>query len=410
MVFDVSAIRAEFPIFERKINGKRLVFLDSAASSQKPRVVIDAMMNIYTTSYANVHRGLYSLAEEATAAYEQAREKLAKFINAYETREVINVRNATEGINLVAYSWGESNIRAGDRIIITELEHHANLVPWQQLAIRKGADLVYIPVTDEGLLDLDTFPAMLEDGRTKVVACSIMSNVLGTINPVQKIAEMAHTYGAIVVMDGAQAVPHRPVNVQELGADFLAFSGHKMCGPGVGVLWGRAELLEAMPPFLFGGDMIRTVKRDNCKWNELPYKFEAGTPAIAEVVGLGAAVDFLTTLGMDAIHDHEQEILEYALDRLSEVPGLRILGPGLTYRGGVVSFVMDVAHPHDISAILDSHGVCVRAGHHCAQPLHERFNIPATARASFYIYNDKDDVDALVLALHDVVTILGRYR
>ena len=410
MAFDVSAIRAEFPIFQRKIHGKRLVFLDSAASSQKPRAVIEAMTNIYTTSYANVHRGLYSLAEEATEAYEQARGKLAKFINAKDVAEIINVRNATEGINLVAYSWGESNINAGDRIVITELEHHANLLPWQQLALRKGAELAYIPVTDEGLLDLDTLPAMLEDGRTKVVACSVVSNVLGTIPPVQKVAEMAHAHGAIVVMDGAQAVPHLPVDVQTLGADFLAFSGHKMCGPGVGVLWGRAELLDAMPPFLFGGDMIRTVKRDNSKWNELPYKFEAGTPPIAEVVGLGAAVDFLSAIGMQAIHDHEQEILAYAIDRLTEVPDLHILGPGLSYRGGVVSFVMDVAHPHDISAILDAHGVCVRAGHHCAQPLHDRFDIPATARASFYIYNDKDDVDALILALHDVAAILGRHK
>ena len=409
MAFDVSAVRAEFPIFQRKIHGKRLVFLDSAASSQKPRAVIEAITNIYTSSYANVHRGLYTLAEETTEAYEQARAKIAKFINAYDVAEIVNVRNATEGINLVAYSWGESNIHAGDRIVITELEHHANLVPWQQLALRKGAELAYIPVTDEGLLDLDALPVLLEDGCTKVVACSILSNVLGTITPVEEVAEMAHAHGAIVVMDGAQAVPHRPVDVQTLGADFMAFSGHKMCGPGVGVLWGRAELLDAMPPFLFGGDMIRTVKRFKSIWNELPYKFEAGTPPIAEVVGLGAAVDFLSAIGMDAIHNHEQEILAYALDRLIEVPDLHILGPGLTYRGAVISFVMDVAHPHDISAILDAHGVCVRAGHHCAQPLHERFSIPATARASFYIYNDKDDVDVLIDALHDVTAILGRH-
>ncbi len=409
MALDVSAIRAEFPILQRKINGKRLVFLDSAASSQKPRAVIEAMTHIYTTSYANVHRGLYSLAEEATEAYEQARAKIAKFINAYDVAEIINVRNATEGINLIAYSWGEANIRAGDRIVITELEHHANLVPWQQLALRKGAELAYLPVTDEGFLNIETLPALLEDGRTKIVACSVMSNVLGTLPPVQKIAEMAHAYGAIVVMDGAQAVPHRPIDVQTLGADFMAFSGHKMCGPGVGVLWGRAELLDAMPPFLFGGDMIRTVKRDYSKWNDLPYKFEAGTPPIAEFVGLGAAVDFLSAIGMEAICNHEQEILAYALNRLTEVPDLHILGPGLTYRGGVVSFVMEVAHPHDISAILDEHGVCVRAGHHCAQPLHDRFCIPATARASFYIYNDKDDVDALVAALHEVTAILGRH-
>jgi cysteine desulfurase/selenocysteine lyase len=409
MAFDVSAVKAEFPIFQRKIHGKRLVFLDSAASSQKPRAVIEAMTNVYTSSYANVHRGLYSLAEEATEAYETARAKIAKFINAYDVEEIINVRNATEGINLIAYSWGESNINSGDRIVITELEHHANLVPWQQLALRKGAELAYIPVTDEGLLDLDVLPSLLEGGRTKVVACSVLSNVLGTITPVEQVAEMAHTYGAIVVMDGAQAVPHRPIDVQKLGADFMAFSGHKMCGPGVGVLWGRAELLDAMPPFLFGGDMIRTVKRNYSLWNELPYKFEAGTPPIAEVVGLGAAVDFLNDIGMEDIHDHEQNIVAYAVDRLTEIPDLHILGPGINYRGGVVSFVMDVAHPHDISAILDSHGVCVRAGHHCAQPLHDRFGIPATARASFYIYNDKDDVDAMIEALHDVTAILGRH-
>lgn len=409
MTFDVSAIRAEFPILQRKIHGNRLVFLDSAASSQKPRAVIEAMTHIYTTSYANVHRGLYSLAEEATEAYELARTKIARFINAYDTVEVINVRNATEGLNLVAYSWGEANIHAGDRIVITELEHHANLVPWQQLALRKGAELAYIPVSDEGLLDIDALPALLEDGRTKIVACSVMSNVLGTIPPVQEIAEMAHAYGALMVMDGSQAVPHRPIDVQELGADFMAFSGHKMCGPGVGILWGRAELLDAMPPFLYGGDMIRTVKREYSKWNDLPYKFEAGTPAIAEVVGLGAAVDFLSAIGMEAIHNHEQATVAYALERLHEVPGLRVIGPGLEHRGGVISFVMDVAHPHDISAILDTHGVCVRAGHHCAQPLHERFHIPATARASFYIYNDRDDVDALVTALHDVIAILGRH-
>jgi cysteine desulfurase/selenocysteine lyase len=408
MALDVSAIRAEFPILQRKINGKRLVFLDSAASSQKPRAVIEAITHMYSTSYANVHRGLYSLAEEATEAYEAVRAKLARFINAYDVSEIINVRNATEGLNLITYSWGEANIHAGDRIVITELEHHANLVPWQQLALRKGAELAYIPVTDEGLLDLESLPALLEDGRTKVVACSIMSNVLGTIPPVQKIAEMAHAYGALMVMDGAQAVPHRPVDVQALDADFMAFSGHKMCGPGVGVLWGRAALLDAMPPFLYGGDMIRTVKRNYSKWNELPYKFEAGTPAIAEVVGLGAAVDFLNEIGMEAIQSHEHEIVAYAMDRLAEVPDLHILGPDTAYRGGVVSFFMDVAHPHDISAILDQYGVCVRAGHHCAQPIHERFHIPATARASFYIYNDKDDVDALIDALHEVTAILGR--
>ena len=408
MPLDVAAIRQEFPIFERKIHGKRLVFLDSAASSQKPRAVIGAMLRVYTHSYANVHRGLYALAEEATEIYEDARAKIARFINAPDPAEVVNVRNATEGINLVAYSWGETNIHAGDRIIVTEMEHHANLVPWQQLALRKGAELAYIPVTDAGQLDLAALPPLLKDGRAKVVACSMMSNVLGTLPPVTQVAEMAHAAGAIVMMDGAQAAPHHSVDVQALGADFMAFSGHKMCGPGVGVLWGRRELLEAMPPFLYGGDMIRTVKRDYARWNEVPYKFEAGTPAIAEVIGLGAAVDFLSAIGMDAIHVHEQEIITYTLARLAELPQLHVLGPGPSERGSVVSFWMDDIHPHDIASILDEEGICVRAGHHCAQPLHERFGIAASARASFYIYNDKDDVDALVDALKKVARILGR--
>lgn len=408
MPLDVAAIRQEFPIFERTTHGKRLVFLDSAASSQKPRAVIGTMMRVYTHSYANVHRGLYALAEEATELYEDARAKIARFINAPDPAEVVNVRNATEGINLVAYSWGETNIHAGDRIVLTEMEHHANLVPWQQLALRKGADLAYIPVTETGHLDLAALPPLLADGRTKIVACSVMSNVLGTTPPVTQIAEMAHAAGALVMMDGAQAVPHRPMDVQALGADFMAFSGHKMCGPGVGILWGRGELLEAMPPFLYGGDMIRTVKRDYAKWNDVPYKFEAGTPPIAEVIGLGAAVDFLSAIGMNAIHTHEQDIVTYTLARLAELPWLHVLGPGPYERGGVVSFWVDGIHPHDIASVLDAEGVCVRAGHHCAQPLHERFGIAASARASFYIYNDKDDVDALVDALHQVVRILGR--
>ncbi len=408
MPLDVPAIRAEFPIFRRKINGKRLVFLDSAASAQKPQAVIDAMVHMWTHNYANVHRGLYTLAEEATEAYEATRVKVARFINAADPAEIINVRNATEAINLLAYSWGETNIRAGDRIVITELEHHANLVPWQQLAKRKGAELAYIPVTDEGLLDLEALPPLLADGHTKLVACSVMSNVLGTLPPVTQIAEMAHAAGAVVVMDGAQAVPHGPIDVQALGADFLAFSGHKMCGPGVGILWGRRELLEEMPPFLYGGDMILSVKREDSRWNELPYKFEAGTPAIAEVVGLGAAVDFLSEIGMEAIHEHGQRVIAYALDRLQEVPGLKVIGPGPTQRGAVAAFSLPAAHPHDIAALLDEDGICVRAGHHCAQPLHDRFCIPASARASFYIYNDEDDVDALVTSLHKVVRLLGR--
>jgi cysteine desulfurase / selenocysteine lyase len=408
MSLDVPAIRAQFPIFERKINGKRLVYLDSAASSQKPQPVIDAMVRVWTHGYANIHRGLYTLAEEATTAYEEARTKVARFINAADVAEVINVRNATEGINLIAYSWGEANIHAGDRIVITEMEHHANLVPWQQLARRKGAELAYIPVTDRGLLDLEALPPLLADGRTKLVACSVMSNVLGTLPPVTQVAAMAHAAGAIVVMDGAQSVPHRTIDVQTLGADFMTFSGHKMCGPGVGILWGRRELLEQMPPFLYGGDMIVTVKQQESKWNELPYKFEAGTPPIAEVVGLGAAVDYLSDIGMAAIHEHEKRIVAYAMSRLSEIPELEVIGPGPAERGAVVSFWLPKVHPHDIAAILDDDGICVRAGHHCAQPLHDRFCIPASARASFYIYNDEQDVDVLVEGLHKVVRLLGR--
>jgi cysteine desulfurase/selenocysteine lyase len=372
------------------------------------------MMHAYMHGYANVHRGLYTLAEGATEAYEEARVKIARFINAPDPTEIVNVRNATEGLNLVAYSWGETHIHAGDRIVITEMEHHANLVPWQQLAQRKGAELAYIPVNNAGELELDALPPLLADGRTKVVACSMMSNVLGALPPAAQVAEMAHAAGALVVMDGAQAVPHQPVDVQALGADFMAFSGHKMCGPGVGVLWGRHELLEAMPPFLYGGDMIRTVKRDHAKWNDVPYKFEAGTPAIAEVIGLGAAVDFLTAIGMEAIHAHEQEVVAYAVARLAELPTVHVLGSGdgkhngTRERSGVVAFWMDGIHPHDIAAILDTEAVCVRAGHHCAQPLHDRFNLAASTRASFYIYNDKDDVDALIEALHKVIQVFRR--
>lgn len=408
MSLDVAAIRKEFPIFERRINGKRLVYLDSAASTQKPRAVIEALTEVYTHHYANVHRGLYTLAEEATEAYEGARHKLARFINAADPAEIIHVRNATEGLNLVAYSWGEHHIGAGDRIVITELEHHANFVPWQQLALRKGAELAFIPVNEDGLLDLEALPPLLADGRAKLVAVSAMSNVLGTVPPVKQIIEQARAAGAVVVVDAAQAAPHMPLDVQALRPDFLAFSGHKLCGPGIGVLWGRRALLEAMPPFQYGGDMIRTVKREQSKWNELPYKFEAGTPPIAEVVALGAAVDYLTTIGMQEIHHHEQEMIVYAMECLREIPGLRMIGPGPHERGGLVSFTLAGAHPHDVAAILDQEGVCVRAGHHCAQPLHDRFHIPASVRASFYLYNDRDDVHALIEGLHKVIHLFAR--
>ncbi|MBN1488033.1 MAG: SufS family cysteine desulfurase [Anaerolineae bacterium] len=409
MGFDVSEIRKAFPIFNRSVHGKRLVFLDSAASAQKPQVVIDAMTGIYTHSYANVHRGIYALAEEATEAYESTRHKVAKFINAPEPETVINVRNATEGINLVAYAWGNQNIGIGDRIIITEMEHHSNLVPWQQLAQRRGAELVYLPVTAGGELDLSVLPSLLAGGKTKLVACSLMSNVLGTVPPVKELVAAAHKAGALVLLDGAQAVPHIPVDVQDLGCDFLVFSGHKLGAPGVGILWARRELLEAMPPFLYGGDMILSVDKYASTWNDLPYKFEAGTPAIAEVVGLGAAIDFLSDLGMTAIHHHEQALVRYAFEHLSGIPGLQIYGPPPgPNRGGAVSFTLQDIHPHDIASILDEEGICVRAGLHCAEPLHTRFGLHATARASFYIYNDAADVDSLVEGLRKVVMILGR--
>ncbi len=407
MSFDVSQVRRDFPIFQREINGKRLVFLDSAASAQKPQAVIDALVRVYSQSYANVHRGIYTLAEEATSEYELAREKIAQFINAHPT-EIVNVRNTTEALNLLAYSWGEANIEGGDRIIITEMEHHANLVPWQQLALRKHAELAFIPVTDEGELDLSALPPLLADGHAKLVACTMASNVLGTLTPIQEVVRLAREAGAVTVVDAAQAAPHIPLDVKAIGADFLAFSGHKMCSPDVGILWGRHEMLESLPPFLFGGDMIRAVRKYDSCWNDVPYKFEAGTPAIAEVIALGAAVDYLTQLGMDAIHEHEVTLVKYAMEQLADIPEVHILGPSAERRGGVVSFWMDCAHPHDIASILDEEGICVRAGHHCAQPLHTRFGVQATARASFYVYNDESDVDALVAALRNVVKLLQR--
>lgn len=408
MAWDSATIRNEFPVLQRTVGGKRLVYLDSTASAQKPRVVIEAITEFYSNHYANVHRGLYTLAEEASVAYEAAREKVARFIHAADPAEVIYVRNATEALNLVAYSWGRTNIRACDRIVVTEMEHHSNLVPWQQLALERNADLVFVPVTDEGELDLETFRQLLAEGTTRVVAVTAMSNVLGTLNPVRQMVELAHAAGAVVVVDGAQSVPHLPVDVQALGADFLAFSGHKMGGPGIGILWGRRELLEAMPPFLFGGDMIRHVEKYRAVWNDLPYKFEAGTPAIAEAIGLGAAVDFMTGLGMEAVQQHEQALVAYALERLAEVPGVHLLGPAAERRGGVVSFWLDKIHPHDIASILDEEGIAIRAGLHCAEPLHQRFGLPATARASFYVYNDREDVDALVAGLYKVLQIFRR--
>jgi cysteine desulfurase/selenocysteine lyase len=407
--FDVQAVRADFPVLSRQINGRPLVFLDSAASSQKPLQVIEAMDDYYRSSHANVHRGIYRLAEEATDAFESARGRIARFINANSSKEVIFTRNATESINLVAQSWGRANLRAGDEILLTEMEHHANLVPWQLIAAEKDAKLRFIPITEEGQLDLSGLDGLLS-ARTRMVAFTEASNVLGTLTPVRQIVDAAHAVGALTLVDGAQATPHLPVDVQVLNCDFYAFSSHKMCGPtGVGVLWGRRELLERMPPFLGGGEMIRRVELERAEWNELPYKFEAGTPAIAEAIGLGVAVDYLSALGMEAVRVHEKELTAYALERLAEIPGLTTYGPtDLEVRGGVTSFALNDAHPHDIATILDSEGVAVRAGHHCAMPLHKKLGLPATTRASFYIYNVPEEIDRLVEALYKVKHVFSR--
>jgi cysteine desulfurase/selenocysteine lyase len=398
--------REDFPILARTVHGKPLVYLDSAASAQKPLAVIQAMDECYQRYYANVHRGVYELSEEATDAVERARARIARFIKARSSRQIIFTRNATESINLVAYSWGSANIRAGDVILLTEIEHHSNLVPWHLLAQRTGARLEFIPVADNGELRLDVYETLLQRYQPRLVAFTHASNVLGTITPAKEIITRAHQAGAVTLLDGAQSVPHLPVDVQDLDCDFLAFSGHKMCGPsGIGVLYGRRELLERMPPFLGGGDMIRQVHLRESTWNELPWKFEAGTPAIAEAIGLGAAVDYLAAIGMDLIRQHEQELTAYALEQLRTVPDITIYGPEVAKRSGVVSFTLADIHPHDLAQILDGEGICIRAGHHCAQPLMERFGLVATARASFYLYNTREEVDALVRALHLARTI-----
>lgn len=405
--FDVRAIRQDFPILHQEVHGRPLVYLDNAASSQKPRAVIEAVDRYYRSDNANVHRGIHTLSERASQAYEKARRKVARFIHARSAKEVIWTRNTTESINLVAYSWGRANIGPGDEILLTEMEHHSNLIPWQLLAEEKGATLRFIRVTDDGLLDLDDLDELLTQ-RTKLVSLVHMSNVLGTVNPVAEITRRAHAVGAKVLLDGAQSVPHLPVDVQALDCDFLAFSGHKMCGPtGIGVLYGKRELLEEMPPFLGGGDMIKEVYLDSASWNELPFKFEAGTPSIAQAIGLGVAVDYLNETGMEAIHRHEQDVVRYALEALSQVEGLVIYGPPAEMRGGVTTFNVPGVHPHDLATILDSEGIAIRAGHHCAQPLMRRYNVPATARASFYLYNTADEVDALIRGLDKAKSIFG---
>ena len=408
MSLDVSRIRADFPILDRETRpGVPVVYLDSTATAQKPAVVIEAMDSFYRHSNANIHRGIHTLAEEATALYEEARVKIAKFINAPSAKQIVYTRNATESINLVAYTWARANLKSGDLVILTEMEHHSNLVPWHILKAERGVRLEFIPVTEEGLLDLDAYHSLLNLGP-KLVSFTHMSNVLGTINPAVEIIRLAHEAGAVTLIDGAQSVPHFAVDVQALDVDFLAFSAHKMVGPtGIGALYGKTKLLEEMPPFLGGGDMIKTVHLREFVPNSLPHKFEAGTPAIAEAVGFGVAVDYLTTIGMEAIAAHEHEITEYALERLEEVPGVTLFGPSVQHKGGVAAFTFDGVHPHDVAQILDRDGIAVRAGHHCAQPLHEKFGITATSRASFYLYNTREEVDKLVEGIYKVKEIFG---
>lgn len=408
MNVDFSLLRKDFPILEREVRpGVPLIYLDSAATTQKPASVIKTEQEFYLVHNANIHRGVHTLAEEATGMYENTREKVSRFINASFPEEIVFTRNTTESINLVAYSWARKELKRGDRIILSEMEHHSNLVPWQILSAERGVILEFIPVTEDGLLDLDIYQNLLST-NPKLVAVSGMSNVLGTINPVAEITRLAHAAGALVLVDGAQFVPHYPINVQALGIDFLAFSAHKMLGPtGVGVLYGRKSLLEAMPPFLGGGDMIKTVHLRSFVPNSIPHKFEAGTPAIAQVAGFGAALDYLNTLGMEAVAAHEQEIIAYALDRLDEISGLHVFGPKAGKKGGVASFTLQGIHPHDVAQILDAYGIAVRAGHHCVQPLHEKYGISATTRASFYIYSLKEEVDKLVEGIWQVKKIFG---
>ncbi|MBA4420632.1 MAG: cysteine desulfurase [Anaerolinea sp.] len=405
---NIEEIRADFPILHRKIKGAYpLVYLDSAATSQKPQFVLDAMANYYINHNANIHRGVHTLAEEATILYEDARGKIAQFIHAQTPAEIIYTRNTTESINLVAKTWGKVGLKAGDTILLTEMEHHSNLVPWQMLSAEMGMSLAFIPVLENGVLDLNAYQKLLQQ-EPRLVCFTHMSNVLGTINPAREMIEQAHKHGAIVLVDGAQAVPHLPVDVQELDADFYAFSAHKMLGPtGIGILYGKKKLLEKMPPFLGGGDMIREVHLHGFTANELPYKFEAGTPAIAEAIGLGAATDYLEKIGMGNIHLYELEIFHYAYSLLLQLDGIKVFGSETEQRGGVLSFQVAGVHPHDVAQILDSEGIAVRAGHHCAMPLHNKFNIPATIRASFYLYNTTAEVDLLVSSLKKVKKIFN---
>ena len=392
---DFAALRREFPIFERKVHGKPLIYLDSTATTQKPLAVLEALDRYYRTYNANIHRGVYLIAEEATQAYEDAREKVARFLNARSSKEIVFTRGTTESVNLVSHAWGRKNVGRGDVIVLTEMEHHSNLVPWQLLATERGATIPYIPVDGNGRLDLSGLDRLLQ-GPVKIVSLAHVSNVLGTINPVAEIARRAHAAGAVVMVDGAQSVPHMPVDVRALDCDFLALSGHKMLAPtGIGALYGKRELLEAMPPFFGGGEMIREVRLEGSTWNDVPFKFEAGTMNIADTIAFGAAIDYLSEIGMEAVHAHGRELVEETMRVLGSIPGVTIYGPPAAERGGIVPFTVDDIHAHDVAAVLDHEGVAVRAGHHCAMPLHTKLGLAATTRASFYVYNLISDVERL---------------
>ncbi len=406
---NVSKIREDFPILKRQVNGKPLIYFDNAATSQKPTAVIETIDKYYREYNANIHRGIHKLAEEATLAYEEAREKIAKFINAKRTEEIIFTRNATEAINLVALTWGRANVGKGDKIVLTIMEHHSNIVPWQLLAQEKGAQVEYVKINEDGMLRQDEIQELIDE-RTKIVCVTQASNVLGTINPVKDIGRVAHRYGAMFLIDAAQSVPHMRVDVRDIDCDFFAFSGHKMMGPtGIGVLHGKSEHLQSMPPFLGGGEMIREVHTTGASWKDLPYKYEAGTPNIAGTIGLGAAVDYLHKIGMENVEDYEEEITGYAWKRMGEVQGLVTYGPrDIEHRVGLVSFNLGDIHPHDLASILDEEGVAIRSGHHCAQPLMEFLNVPAMSRASFYIYNTKEEVDVFINVLEKARKLFAR--
>lgn len=405
-MLEVSKIKKDFPLLKQEVNNHPLIYLDNAATTQKPQVVLDTVNDFYKNHNANVHRGIYQLSEKASILYEAAREKVRQLIRAKNQEEIIFTRGTTESINLVAYSWGRKNINSGDEILVTEMEHHSNIVPWQLLAKEKRAKLNYLTVDDNGYLELDKLDQFLNQ-RTKLLALTHVSNVLGTINPLKEIVTKAHTKGALVLVDGAQAVPHLPVNVLELDCDFYAFSGHKMLGPtGIGVLYAKKEILEEMPPFLSGGDMIKEVTKKESFWNDLPWKFEAGTMPIAQAIGLGAAVDYLNKIGLENIWQHEQELIAYTLERIKSIPQITIFGPkAAKEKCGVLAFNLKDIHPHDLASVFDENGLAIRAGHHCAQVLMKRLGVNATARASFYVYNDKTDIDKMIEAINKAIKI-----